>query len=258
VEGVEWDVLGTPKRWRLWCGLVRDRGGRLRPDQDESYAFGVDVGGGLGRSNSAISVVRRSDGLKVGEFASPEYEPFDLARIIVGAALWFGGRTNPVVCWEKNGPGESLGLHLHDRLRYWPLWLREPVNDIASVPGSKLGWHSTSATKPVLLNDYAGALSRGDFVNRSVRAIEEAKGFVYARGGRITHKLRADLESGASDAHGDVTIADALAWLAVKDLVPVVKAVRRDGRRFMRTMEGMKALEKAEAMPVGRPDWRTV
>ncbi|GAF74791.1 unnamed protein product, partial [marine sediment metagenome] len=93
--------------WRFYCRLVNGR-----PDQTKTYIFGIDISKGQGASNSIIDVMCAETREIVAEFADANVPPYELARMAVAAAIWFGGaRRNgrPFLIWEANGPGWDFG-----------------------------------------------------------------------------------------------------------------------------------------------------
>jgi len=212
---VEWadEDLDSGRDWlRLWCELHEDRESAWRPHQMRTYAIGIDIGHGVGSSNSTMSVVEVETGEKVAEAASAVYSPDEWARLCAMVGYWFGGaRRCAFLIWENNGPGGQMWRVLR-KLRYPWFYRRIDEEKITRHVTLEPGWHSNPASKSLLLRDLAAGMKRDEFRNPSVRALDEAAQFVVYDTGSVGIGEREDDSTGARDAHGDITIADALAF----------------------------------------------
>jgi hypothetical protein len=191
---------------RLWTNLVNDR-----PDQSRSYIFGIDIGRGQGASNSVISIKCKETKTKVGEWACATVPPYELARIAVAIALWFGGRTTlPFMKWENNGPGWDFG-RLIVRKFFYPFYYRaHRVGGVQDKKTRLYGWQSGRREKEELLREYDRMLAHGGYVNPSKAALEEARQYVYYPDGGIGPASLIEEDASARKTHGDRVIADAL------------------------------------------------
>lgn len=203
---------GSP--WRLWCDLVKDRKGQLRPPQNRVYVIGADVATGVGSSNSVLSVYDRASRMKVAEYACGTVSPEEFARVAVRAGWWFGGGRYgcAFLGWEANGPGGAFGRAVI-RLGYPWVYMRRKLDEKLPKASNKLGWWSDEQSKPDLLEAYRSALARDDFRNPSREALEEAMTYVWWE----THMgigpgWLQDEGQDAKRTHGDRVIADAVAW----------------------------------------------
>ena len=102
------------------------------------------------------------------------------------------------------------------------------------------GWFSTQAGKDILIKEYNAALYSRKFVNRSFKSLEECLQFKYNNQGFLEHanEVQAADSSGARQNHGDMVIADALAWRMARHI-----------------WQGIRKAE-AETIPVGSLAWR--
>ena len=82
--------------------------------------------------------------------------------------------------------------------------------------------------KRVLLGDYRGALNDHKFINPSAQGMKECLQFVSRPGDLVEHSGAANSQdpSGAKTAHGDETIADALANKGVEEEAQVTPEER--------------------------------
>jgi len=202
----------------LWTNL--DQHGR--PPADRAYGIGVDVAVGTGASNSAISIVDYSTGEKVAEYLNPYIDSTDLAYLAVALCRWFKGITGPAfLIWEANGQGRQFGMEVlkldHPRI-YYRTAEETTSRKVTDTPG----WWTSTPSKRMLLDEYARALYRHDFNNRSKAALDECLNYVITKTNAIEHSAAlasvAIDPSGAKSNHGDIVIADALAWWSMRDL----------------------------------------
>lgn len=199
--------------WKFWTQLVDGR-----PDQSYNYVFGIDIGKGMGASNSVISVGCIETREKVAEWASATVPPANFAYLTAAAALWWGGAQRgqrPLVIWEANGdPGIYFGKVLVKELQYPACYLdRHAPSNIRMKRARKYGWHSSTEKKGELLSAYRRAIAHATIFNHSQDALAEAATYVYLPGGEIGPASLVEESASARKTHGDRVIADALMTL---------------------------------------------
>ena len=201
-------------RLKLW--IPRDAEGRLFLPED-TFVIGADISAGTGASDSALSIVNRKTGEKVGEYAHNHMGPMQFADLAVGLARWFNGA---YLIWEKNGNvGISFGKQVSVQ-GYSNIYYRQNEKKFGNrKPGDEPGWHTDDSTKGLLLNRYQARLASKKFINHSEAAVRECENYVFTGDGRIEHKAAATSldPSARSDNHGDQVIADALACWVCED-----------------------------------------
>lgn len=209
----------------LWCELtVMDA-----PPGGVRYIVAADIStgqGGTHGSNSALSIVERDTGKKVGEFAHPSQSPELFAMQTVAICRWFN---EAYLIWEDNGPGKAFGNKVLE-IGYENIYFRELTNRVTRIKTKQPGFTTQRNNKGALLGSYSFALGSGTFENPSFVALEEAKCYEELGSGKIVHtaSLEAD-PSGAGENHGDRCISDALANHALMESPTVVrKGSRRD------------------------------
>jgi hypothetical protein len=123
--------------------------------------------------------------------------------------------------WEIPGPGLTFGVTVQE-LHYGNIYFRpaDPSNPF-SRPSERPGWFSNRDTKRALLEEYRGSLTNGKFLNPSERALRECLNFENRPDGSVEHGME---ESTADPAaarvnHGDMAMADALAYLGGKGMI---------------------------------------
>lgn len=204
-------VTGSGGHLQLWFPADPPRG---------RYGLGADIASGSGGqfgTPSCLSIVNLETGEKVGQFADHKVRPDQFALLARDIALWFHGA---IICWESAGPvGGAFKRAMLDDLGYPNVYTRRRnENSFHSESTLIPGWHPTADAKAELLESYRGAITSGQFLNRSKSALEECLQFVYFDG-KVEHALervKGD-HAAAKSLHGDQVIADALAWLLVRE-----------------------------------------
>jgi hypothetical protein len=231
--------------WKFWMSLVDGR-----PDQSLNYIFGIDIGKGMGASNSVISVGCKETRKKIAEWASAMFAPHEFAMIAVASALWFGGANRgqrPLMIWESNGdPGIYFGRAIIKDFHYPSVFIdRPPARSIRLGHSRSYGWHSTAEKKAELLGDYRRALAQGTFPNPSEDALREAESYVYFEGGQIGPAFLQMESESARKTHGDRVIADALLNMGFgASIMKTVQPIRPPVNSFAHRYESWQKQEK--------------
>lgn len=199
--------------FRMWINL--DAWGKV--PGDEEYVIGVDISKGRGVSNDAACVWGRRTAQRVAGYVDCKLGDYKLAELVVAMGRMFHGAK---VIWEIDN-GTSFYKRLCD-LGYNELYLRDKGNpDDRLGPAEKTmkpGWSSSPTGKEAMLKSYYYALIDGGAINRDRDAILELSKFQYKPGGGLMHEdsAVANHPSAAGKNHGDVAIADGLAWLEIE------------------------------------------
>jgi hypothetical protein len=230
----EGDVSFDPDTARP-AGLVKVAGGPLKlwlnPTPEARpplapYAAGADISYGTGATPSCFCVANAATGEKVGEYATAVLRPEQFALRCVALCWLFKDRDDTPVAfaWEMQGPGITFGKKVVE-LGYRNIYMRSNENSLAKGISDNPGWVPTTEAKVVLLEEYRTALAARQFVNRSVKALDETLEFIFTAQGTIehaSHEARASVAdrdpTGSGVNHGDRVVADALAWKMVKGM----------------------------------------
>jgi hypothetical protein len=177
---------------------------------------GVDHSLGMGHSPTCVSFANMQTGQKVMEFVSNKIKPIPSAALIHALCVLFH---NVKLAWEIPGPGLTFGEAFLE-LGYRNVWVRPSSVDSLYQSGSgqmKVGWVANKANKRDLHEQYCSALESRRFLNPSRWALEECLNFVYADG-TVEYKNRGVVDQSDDNVfHGDIVVADALAYLVIKD-----------------------------------------
>lgn len=241
--------------WRLW--LVPEycnKTGTYRPPQDRTYVLFLDPGDGLNAANSAIVVLDSITGEQVGEWVSARYPARDAGRILVAAALWFGGLRLPLIGWETNGVGGHV-LTTVKKLGY-PRCFRDRMQgrDGPDKRTDKLGWTNVGRRKGAILDSLGDAVASKQVIIRSSRLIDEMVSFVLDSEHKPVQAYRADLTTGAREAHGDIAMAAAGARL-LAETDPAHVSSRMGSFADPMTFSGRLKLDAEKQRRSAMPRW---
>jgi len=199
------------------------------PARDRRYAAGVDVCAGTGgdlSSQSVISLIDRISGAKIAEYANSAIKPDALAVLAVALCRYFCGadEDGAFLIWEANGPGRHFGDVVarsgdEGGLSYRHIYWRDEADNRSVVrkPTDVPGFFTTTSSKLTLMSEYRRCVASGRFANRSRKALEECRYYVFVPNGGATHRMAMfyDDPSKTGDNHGDRVVADALACRAI-------------------------------------------
>lgn len=207
------DPSGSWSWWEWWDGD--------RPNQEFAYCIGVDLGYGVGSSNTVFSVMNADTRVYIAKFVSPSVTPEEAAVLAGMLSIWIGGRTRSAsICPESNGPGEVFIKHA----RRLHLNLYQEVSapsDADNTTPDRFGWRSGPTSKEILLGDYRSAMASGRVVNPCGKSLSECLTYRVDEKGRVVSQYEwagDDATEGARVPHGDRVIADALAWLGCQQI----------------------------------------
>lgn len=167
------------------------------PKFDHNFVIGADCALGVGQDSSACTVMN-ADNEVVAVFRNNRIDPTQY-----GDLLFYLGRyyNNALLAVESN----SLGIATLNRLKqmnYVNLYHQTKVANVSNEEGSRLGWRTTQATKPMIIGHLKNAIENDDINLASPRIIQECMDYVADANGR-TNAL--------SGSHDDTVIATAIA-----------------------------------------------
>ncbi len=167
------------------------RSGSLRR-KGRQYIMGVDAAGGGSEGDYACAqVIERTMGMQCAELHG-HFPPFELARRVADLGQRY---ERALVAVERNNHGFGVLAYLNT-LEYGNLFEK----------GGQLGWLTSAASRPAMIENMAAVLMAEPELFHSRRLLEECRTFV----------RRADGNAAAADgAHDDCVMAMAIA-LAVR------------------------------------------
>jgi hypothetical protein len=220
VHGEQWGPMdGGPLS--LWCDILADDDGTLRPPQDDNYVAFADIAHGLGASNSVLTVFSRTRREQVATWVSCETPPHVFANQTVALLRWFRGECGYVMLgFEANGPGGEYRRQLH-RLHY-PYVIGNPDLSLMWEPEAKsIGWTSTRESKAALLSDLRQQLAAREMTLHDSAVVTELEQYVFYASGSIGPASLSDVPGGGRAEHGDRVIALAGIPLMLKQAPPI-------------------------------------
>ena len=206
---------GSKGRLKLWIALDADDG----IARDRKFCLGADISAGTGASNSTAAVYDRFNGEKVAEYANPNILPKDFARFCMALGTFFNkARITP----DRSGPTGEVFTKTLITEGYGNIYYRRNEKKVSRDISTEPGVWLNPAQRTSVLEEYRDALGTFKLINRSSVAMKECLQFIRKMDGTIEHSASVNAQdpSGARTAHGDIVIADALAWLDMSDSVP--------------------------------------
>lgn len=225
------DVLRRGELWqyravpggplRIWCPMVRDDYGKLKPRVRGGVAMGIDISNGTGATPSCISGFVRETGEQVFEWTSSTVDPSQLARVACMLGYMFKGSNRAaLLAFETNGPGAQFSVALK-RLDYQ--WLFHYIRHTQEMAQETdlIGWVNNRESNSHICGLLRDALEHDAIIVRSPEALSEAELYVYTENGAIESAKRVTSERGARESHGDIWRSVLVAWEALQT-VPYV------------------------------------
>jgi hypothetical protein len=162
------------------------------PQEGRQYIIGVDAAGGGSEGDYACAqVIERTLGLQCAELRG-HFPPLEMARRVAELGESYG---KALLAVERNNQGYGVLAHLRD-MQYGNIFEKD----------GQLGWLTTAASRPAMIENMAAVIISQPELFRSPRLLEECRTFV----------RRADGNAAAADgAHDDCVMATAIA-LAVR------------------------------------------
>lgn len=224
------------------------------------YVLGVDVSDGLGLDRSVIEVVRagtlEEPAEQVAEFVTDSVTPMALAYVIQAVGEYYrdDDQIEALVAIEGNNHGlstqDTLQLHLGYQSHY--RWEYYDAADPSKRYSQKIGWLTTTRTRPLLLDRLYSALTTLDPITHTPDLLTHSS---------ILHDELKDFQTdgalweaaAARGAHDDCVmalgIANYVAWrLQAGESEPLEERRRRRA-------EQVAADARAATTPI-KADWR--
>lgn len=156
------------------------------------------IGTGAGEDFSVAEVLRLDNGAQVAEIryrADVDEFAEDLARL---------GRlfNDAIIAVERNGPGTAVLTHLKNSMGYPRLWRPKNPIGVTSRYEQILGWHTTMATRPMMLAALQAAIRDEPDRIKSEMLRDEIRTFVYRDRGGANPRPEAD-----EGCHDDLVMA---------------------------------------------------
>lgn len=123
------------------------------------YGLGADVSQGVKRDSSTIAVIDFTTGELVMVYRSREIDPVTFAHDIKRAAIMYGGC---IAAPEANNVGLTTCVQLNSIYNNIYTQVREDATEVKQT--NKLGWLTTSLTKPRMMYELSEAIADGELI----------------------------------------------------------------------------------------------
>jgi hypothetical protein len=214
-------LVADPKgKLKLW---VRPVGEALLPNM--RAGAGSDLAAGTGATPTCLSVFNAVTGDKVLAYEDATIDQMDAAMLFAAILRMIsdGQGTNPLLCWEIQY-SMIFTKFIRQKAGYRPIWISrgEDIPGRPRDPKNKAGLNSTKPSQLKFMDEYRKALYDQKITNWDEPSLDETLFYVYSGTG-VEYKGRnkgrvKDAESGASVHHGDIVVADALAYKMICEL----------------------------------------
>lgn len=176
--------------------------------------IGIDVGEGVGASDSTIQVFFADNREQAAEYASNVVKPTDLGRIAVALARHYNSAT---ICCVRKMHGITTLRAIMDDCGYRQVWRAKTNDRIVEQDTSSYGWPGGEASSPYLFGTWMDAIQHKQTILHSQTCLDQHRQYIYDPNGRITHQSLANLPPEVRERHGDLVIGCALAYRACLD-----------------------------------------
>ena len=156
-----------------------------KPVKDGQYAIAVDVAEGLEHGDYSSIDVASSSGVQVAHWHG-KIDPDELGKLVAIIGRYYN---NAYVGVERNNHG-LVTLKTLERLKYTKLHYEEELTKRGEEPKYKVGWYTSSVTKPLVIDQLNGELREENSGIQCFNTIEQcftyeidAKGRTNAREG---------------------------------------------------------------------------
>ena len=143
------------------------------PKWEEPYVIGADVSLGVGQDYSAAVVMNNKYEI-VAAYRNNRIDPS-----LWGELLFYLGRyyNNAFLAVESNSMGIAT-LQKLDSMGYVNLYRQTKVANVSNEEGERLGFRTTSATKPAIIGNLKNLIENEDILIPSAQIIQELKDYI--------------------------------------------------------------------------------
>ncbi len=143
------------------------------PKWEEPYVIGADVSLGVGQDYSAAVVMNNKYEI-VAYYRNNRIDPS-----LWGELLFYLGRyyNNAFLAVESNSMGIAT-LQRLDQMGYVNLYRQTKVANVSNEEGERLGFRTTSATKPAIIGNLKNLIDNEDMLIPSPHLIQELKDYI--------------------------------------------------------------------------------
>ena len=143
------------------------------PKWEEPYVIGADVSLGVGQDYSAATVMNKNHEV-VAIYRNNRIDP-----ALWGELLFYLGRyyNNALLAVESNSMGIAT-LQKLDHMGYVNLYRQTKIANVLNEEGERLGFRTTSATKPAIIGNLKNLIENEDIMIPDPIVIQELKDYI--------------------------------------------------------------------------------
>lgn len=172
------------------------------PKRGVKYYIGVDASEGVGQDYTVIDVYDQ-DALQVAQFRTNKLQPYLIAEILNNIGKWYN---KALLVIEKASGGHIILDRMRNTFKYMNIY-KHIDYDQRGKKVKKIGWITSSKTKPILIQDFVECWENNEMFINSVSTLNEMKTYLYSDG----------TANGETGTHDDCVIASALALQGIKN-----------------------------------------
>lgn len=167
------------------------------PNWDDKYIIGADVAMGVGQDYSAAVVLNQRREI-VALFKDKYIDPSDFGDLLFYLGRYFN---NALLAVESNNCGIATLTRLK-QMNYVNLYYQTNIQNVTTEEGTRVGFRTTSMTKPAIIGLLKNAIDEQDLVIPSSYILQELKDYVLTETGKT---------EAAPGCHDDTVMALAIA-----------------------------------------------
>jgi hypothetical protein len=181
------------------------------PEPNKKYVIGGDVAEGIGQDFSVATIMEVENMETVARWRG-DIEPADFGEILDTLGRYFN---MALIACESNNHGLTTIQRLRD-MAYPNLYRREKNIDTRLEKFTeKLGWQTTTKTKPLMINALSEAINLGKIIDHDLTFIRECMEYTVDERGRTNAQV---------GSHDDTVIATAIALQVFEWTDAVIKS----------------------------------
>lgn len=171
------------------------------PQKDMKYYIGVDSAQGIGQDYTVVDILD-TNGMEVAQFRTNKIQAYEMAIIVNEIGLWYN---KALIVVEKASTGGVILDRLKNTFQYRNIYKSKDYDKTGRMR-KKIGWITSSKTKPLLINDFVEWFDNDDVFIRSIYTLSEMK----------TYMFDGSSSNAETGRHDDTIIACALAIQGIK------------------------------------------
>jgi hypothetical protein len=185
-------VEGKPRKWELVPLRETPDDPALtfflrvfeEPRRGYEYSIGIDIGGGIGRDNSTIEVIRHDPETGLDKQVAQMYSNWvgspELPPMCLALGVWYGTFMQPIpeakLCPETQvATGDPISYQLSNEgySNFHRMHRYDTVAPEGGRKGTRLGWATSGWSRQLMLDEFKQAVENGWLIIQSERTLEE-------------------------------------------------------------------------------------